>query len=58
MAEDGSFYVTLFSNASQETFKKNTHAAYTVNLARPVDLGSGGDRWEVGVCELVFQTAH
>jgi hypothetical protein len=54
MAESGSFYVTLFSNASQDTFKRNTHAAYTIDLARPVDLGSGGDRWEVGICELSY----
>ena len=55
MAEQGggSFYVTLFSNASQDTFRMNTHAAYTVNLAQPVDFGSC-DRWEVGVCEVSY----
>jgi hypothetical protein len=48
MAESGSLYVTLFSNAYQDTFKKNPHASYTVDLERPVELGSGCDKWEVG----------
>ena len=46
---DGAFYVTLFSNASQDLYPDNTIAAFTSKLAHPIELGSG---WEVGLCEL------
>jgi hypothetical protein len=51
---DGGFYVTLFSTASQNLFSRNTHSAYTINLARPINLDHPADKWEVGVCEIVY----
>jgi len=42
------FYVTLLSDTS----KLNTQAAFTCDLAQPIDLGSTGNKWEVGLCEL------
>jgi len=46
------FYVTLFSNTSLKIYgKDNKFSAFTVKLARPIDLGSHKD-WEVGVCEI------
>jgi hypothetical protein len=47
------FYATLYSNASMTLFPDNTLAAFTVKLAKPVDLGST-DKWEVGVCEISY----
>jgi hypothetical protein len=43
------FYVTLFSNASQNLYPENTIGAFTVELARPIDLNGN---WEVGLCEF------
>jgi hypothetical protein len=51
------FLVTLFSNASQKLFLDNTIAAFTVQLAQPIELGSN-DRWEVGLCELTCPPTH
>ena len=34
------FYVTFFSNASQDLYPDNTVAAFTIHLAKPIDLGS------------------
>jgi hypothetical protein len=51
MTSSNSFYVTLFSNSSQEMYENNTHADFTVKLSRPVDLGTSPN-WEVGVCEV------
>ena len=45
------FYVTLFSNASQDLYPDNTIGAFTVELARPIRLGQNGN-WEVGLCEF------
>jgi len=41
------FYVTLLSNTSKNLYLENTIAAFTTELARPVELGSS-DNWEVG----------
>ena len=35
-------------------YPNNTIAAFTVQLAHEIDLGT--DRWEVGLCEFVFPT--
>jgi len=51
MTSSNSFYVTLFSNASQEIYENNTHAEFTVKLSRHFDLGTSPN-WEVGVCEV------
>jgi len=45
------FYVTLLSNTSKSLYPDNTIAAFTAELARPVELGYS-DNWEVGVCEF------
>jgi hypothetical protein len=45
------FYITLFSNASPETYPGNTLAEFTVQLAQRIDLGSIGS-WEMGLCEF------
>jgi hypothetical protein len=42
MTSSNSFYVTLFSNESQEIYNK---------LSRTIDLGTSPN-WEVGVCEV------
>jgi len=47
------FYVTLLSNTSKNLYPDNTIAAFTAELARPVELGSS-DNWEVGVCEFSY----
>jgi len=45
------FYITLFSNASQEVYPSNTLAEFTIQLAQRIYLGST-DNWEVGSCEI------
>lgn len=45
------FYVTLFSNASQTVYPSNTIAAFTIQLAKTIELGPS-ENWEVGLCEL------
>ena len=47
------FYVTLFSNASQELFPENTKSSFTIELPQPIDLGPN-DTWEVGLCEFTY----
>jgi hypothetical protein len=47
------FYVTLLSNASQKLYPENTIGAFTVELARPIDLRPVG-HWEVGLCEFTY----
>ena len=37
------FYITLLSNASRYIYDLNTHADFTVKLAQPIDLESGGE---------------
>jgi hypothetical protein len=51
MDYDNHFYITLFNNASPETFPNNTLADFTVQLAQRIDLRSIGS-WEVGLCEF------
>ena len=55
MTSSNSFYVTRFSNASQEIYENNTHADFTVKLSRTIDLGNPPNL-EVGVCEVSFST--
>ena len=45
------FNVTLFSSSSRKIYRKNKLSAFTVKLARRIDLGSS-ENWEVGTCEL------
>ena len=45
------FYVTLFSNSSNEIFKDNMLAAFTINLAQPIELNYV-ENWEVGICKV------
>jgi hypothetical protein len=45
------FYVTLFSNGSKKVYPSNKPTDFTIQLARPIDLGSKDD-WEVGLCEF------
>jgi hypothetical protein len=45
------FYVTLLSNASQKLYPENTIGAFTVELARTINLAPDGN-WEVGLCEF------
>jgi len=47
------FYVTLFSNASVILYSENTIAAFTANLARPIELVSN-DKRKVMVCEFAY----
>jgi hypothetical protein len=48
-----SFYVTLFSNASQNLYTGNNISGYTTCLAQPVQHSST-DAWEIGICELSY----
>jgi len=45
--------VTLLSNTSKNLYPDNTIAAFTAELARPVELGYS-DNWEVEVCEFSY----
>jgi len=45
------FYITLYSNASENIHSKNTLAECTIQLAQLVDLGST-DNLEVRFCEF------
>jgi len=49
------FYVTLFSNDSQEVYDQNTNADFTVKLEQPIDLGSTSN-WEVGISAFSCST--
>jgi len=51
MTLSNSFYVTLFSNASQDIYDNNTRADFTVKLSRPIHLGTSPN-WKVGVCDV------
>jgi NAD-dependent dihydropyrimidine dehydrogenase PreA subunit len=46
-----SFYVTLFSNVSKDSYKSNTLAAFTTQLAQAIELHPS-DKWELGLCEF------
>jgi len=45
------FYVTLLCNASQSLYLNNTISAFTVELGRPMELGTN-DKGEVGLCDI------
>ena len=47
------FYLTLFSNASQNLYPTNTTGAFTVELPQPIELGPN-DNWEEGLCEISY----
>ena len=47
------FYITLYSNASQELYPDNTQTAFTCHLVQPVDLGTSSD-WKVGLSEITY----
>jgi hypothetical protein len=47
------FYVTLFSNASRNVYPSNTSAAFTIQLAKTIELGPS-EKWEVGLCEISY----
>ena len=55
MTSSNSFYVTPFSNASQEIYENNTHADFTVTLSRPIALGTS-TTWKVCVSEVSFSS--
>jgi hypothetical protein len=46
---NGHFYVTLFSDASQNLYPENTLGAFTVELAQSIEFDPK-DKWEVGLC--------
>ena len=48
------FYVTLFSNASNEIYALNSQTSFTNRLAHPIDLDSSSD-WEVGLSEITYK---
>ena len=50
------FYVTLFSNASKDVFPDNTMKAFTIHLAKPIDLSSSD--WEVGLTEVAYKAPN
>ena len=50
-AVSNQFYVTLFSNSSNDIYKDNTLAAFTIKLAQPIELNYA-ENWEVGICEV------
>ena len=47
------FYVTLFSNASQDIYTDNKIAAFTTQLAQPIRLNPS-EIWEVVLSELSY----
>jgi len=51
------FYVTLFSNASQDIYPDNKIAAFTTQLAQPIRLDPS-ELWEVALCELSYSASH
>jgi len=51
------FYVTLFSNASQDIYPENKIAAFTTQLAQPIRL-EPSEIWEVGLFELSYSASH
>ena len=50
------FYVTLFSNVSQDIYPDKI-AAFTTQLAQPIRLNPS-EIWEVGLCELSYSATH
>ena len=51
------FYITLFSNASQDIYPDNKIAAFTIQLAQPIRLDAS-EIWEVGLCELSYSATQ
>ena len=49
------FYITLFSNASDDVYLMNSRSSFTTRL--PIDLGSASD-WEVGLSEITYQPSQ
>lgn len=49
--EQGSFYLTLPSNASLDIFPRNQISNFTVKLAKPIDLKGP---WEVALTEIQY----
>jgi hypothetical protein len=47
------FYITLFSNASQDIYPDNKIATFTTQLAQPIRLDPS-EIWEVGLGELSY----
>jgi len=52
-ASSNQFYVTLFSNSSNEIYMDNTIAAFMIKLAQPIELNDA-ENWEVCICEVTF----
>lgn len=50
MADRG-FYITLPSNACASVFPQNSASAFTIRLARPLDLAGA---WDVGLVEIQY----
>jgi len=50
------FYITLFSNASQDMYPDNKITAFTIQLAQPIRLDPS-EIWEVGLCELSYSAS-
>ena len=48
------FYITLYNDASKETYSLNSHTSFTNNHALPLDLGSSSD-WVVGLAEISYK---
>ena len=48
------FHITLFSDASKETYSLNSHTSFTNSLALPLDLGSSSD-WVVSLAEISYK---
>ena len=51
------FYITLFSNASQDIYPDNKIAAFTIQLAQPIRLDPS-EICEVGLCELAYSATQ
>jgi hypothetical protein len=52
-----SFYVTLFSNVTNDIYKSNTLAAFTNQLPQAIELHLS-DKWDVGLCEFTCPPPH
>jgi len=51
------FYITLFSNTSQDMYPDNKTAAFTIHLAQPIRLDPS-EICEVALCELSYSASH
>ena len=50
-ASSNLYYVTLFSNSTSKIYYDNTLSAFTIKLAKPIDLNYA-EKWEVGISEV------